>query len=123
MKTRSIVIIGGSVLLAAVVLGALSPRTRNAQVELYQSGDVDFLAADAHKWMLGPCGAGILFVKRDLQERLRPIAHGWHNVRCPNFLTQTEIVLKPERCRLKPSQTHVKTFMAAYLAQCAERAC
>ena len=30
---------------AAVVLGALSPRTRNAQVELYQSGDVDFLVA------------------------------------------------------------------------------
>jgi ATP-dependent RNA helicase SUPV3L1/SUV3 len=30
---------------AAVVLGALSPRTRNAQVELFQSGDVDFLIA------------------------------------------------------------------------------
>lgn len=30
---------------AAVVMGALSPRTRNAQVELYQSGDVDFLIA------------------------------------------------------------------------------
>ena len=29
----------------AVVLGALSPRTRNAQVELYQSGDVEFLVA------------------------------------------------------------------------------
>ena len=30
---------------AAVVLGALSPRTRNAQVDLYQNGDVDFLVA------------------------------------------------------------------------------
>jgi ATP-dependent RNA helicase SUPV3L1/SUV3 len=30
---------------AAVVLGALSPRTRNAQAELYQSGEVDFLIA------------------------------------------------------------------------------
>ncbi len=30
---------------AAIVLGALSPRTRNAQVELYQSGDVDYLVA------------------------------------------------------------------------------
>ena len=30
---------------AAVVLGALSPRTRNAQVALYQSGDVEFLVA------------------------------------------------------------------------------
>ncbi|TPJ68847.1 helicase-related protein [Mesorhizobium sp. B2-7-1] len=30
---------------AAVVLGALSPRTRNAQVEIFQSGDVDYLIA------------------------------------------------------------------------------
>ena len=30
---------------AAVVLGALCPRTRNAQVALYQNGDVDFLVA------------------------------------------------------------------------------
>ncbi len=30
---------------AAVVMGALSPRTRNAQVELYQSGEVDYLVA------------------------------------------------------------------------------
>ncbi len=30
---------------AAVVMGSLSPRTRNAQVELYQSGDVDHIVA------------------------------------------------------------------------------
>ena len=30
---------------AAIVMGSLSPRTRNSQVELYQSGDVDFLVA------------------------------------------------------------------------------
>ena len=30
---------------AAVVMGALSPRTRNAQVDLYQNGDVDYLVA------------------------------------------------------------------------------
>lgn len=30
---------------AAVVMGALSPRTRNAQVEMYQNGDVDYLVA------------------------------------------------------------------------------
>ena len=30
---------------AAVVMGALSPRTRNAQVEMYQAGEVDFLVA------------------------------------------------------------------------------
>ncbi len=31
---------------------------------------VDFLAADAHKWLLGPCGAGLLYVRRELQETL-----------------------------------------------------
>ena len=30
---------------AAIVMSSLSPKTRNAQVELYQSGDVDFLVA------------------------------------------------------------------------------
>ena len=30
---------------AAVVMGALSPRTRNAQVEMYQNGEVDYLVA------------------------------------------------------------------------------
>ena len=46
---------------------------------------VDFLAADAHKWLLGPCGAGILYVKTDLQEKLNPPVYGWHNVRNPEF--------------------------------------
>jgi cysteine desulfurase/selenocysteine lyase len=52
---------------------------------------VDFLAADAHKWLLGPCGAGIFYVKRDLQERLNPPVYGWHNVRSPNFIAQETI--------------------------------
>ncbi len=49
---------------------------------------VDFMAADSHKWMLGPCGAGILFVKKDLQDFLKPRVYGWHNLTCPDFLTQ-----------------------------------
>ena len=52
---------------------------------------VDFLAADAHKWLLGPCGAGILYVRRDLQEKLNPPVYGWHNVRNPNFVAQEKI--------------------------------
>ena len=30
---------------AAVIMGSLSPKTRNSQVEVYQSGDVDYLVA------------------------------------------------------------------------------
>ena len=52
---------------------------------------VDFLAADAHKWLLGPCGAGVLFVKRDLQPKLNPPVYGWHNVRNPDFVAQEKI--------------------------------
>jgi selenocysteine lyase/cysteine desulfurase len=52
---------------------------------------VDFLAADAHKWLLGPCGAGILYVRRELQEKLNPPIYGWHNVKNPNFVAQEQI--------------------------------
>ena len=55
---------------------------------------VDFLAADAHKWLLGPCGAGILYVRRELQEKLNPPVYGWHNVRNPNFVAQEQIVFR-----------------------------
>jgi len=55
---------------------------------------VDFLAADAHKWLLGPCGAGLLYVRRDLQEKLNPPVYGWHNVRNPNFVAQEQIVFR-----------------------------
>jgi len=49
---------------------------------------VDFMAADAHKWMLGPCAAGIMFVRKEAQEKLAPTTQGWHNVRCPNYVAQ-----------------------------------
>jgi len=63
---------------------------------------VDFLAADAHKWLLGPCAAGILYVRRSLQEQLAPTAFGWHNVHCPNYTTQREIVFQPDARRYEP---------------------
>ncbi len=56
--------------------------------------NVDFLAADAHKWLLGPCGAGILYVRRELQEKLNPPINGWHNVRSPNFVAQEQIIFR-----------------------------
>ena len=55
---------------------------------------VDFLAADAHKWLLGPCGAGVLYVCRELQEKVNPPIYGWHNVRCPNYVAQEQIVYR-----------------------------
>jgi len=55
---------------------------------------VDFLAADAHKWLLGPCGAGVFYVRREIQDRLHPPVYGWHNVRNPNFVAQEQIVFR-----------------------------
>jgi len=55
---------------------------------------VDFLAADAHKWLLGPCGAGVLYVRQEVQDRLNPPIYGWHNVQNPNFVAQEKIVFR-----------------------------
>jgi selenocysteine lyase/cysteine desulfurase len=55
---------------------------------------IDFLAADAHKWLLGPCAAGLMYVRQELQERVQPTVFGWHNVRCPNYVAQEQIVFR-----------------------------
>src|SRR5215475_3773782 len=57
--------------------------------------NVDLLAADAHKWMLGPCGAGLLYVNKSVQAQLNPPIYGWNNVRCPNYVAQEQIVFRP----------------------------
>jgi selenocysteine lyase/cysteine desulfurase len=55
---------------------------------------VDFAAADSHKWLLGPCAAGVMYVRKGIQESFTPPIHGWHNVRCPDFIAQPEIVYR-----------------------------
>jgi len=41
---------------------------------------VHFLAAGAHKWLLGPMGIGLLYVAEELLERLTPTLVGWKSV-------------------------------------------
>jgi len=41
---------------------------------------VDFLAADAHKWLLGPEGIGIFYCRKELAEQLNPLLIGWKSV-------------------------------------------
>ncbi|MGZ8921622.1 MAG: aminotransferase class V-fold PLP-dependent enzyme, partial [Limisphaerales bacterium] len=60
---------------------------------------VDFAAADAHKWLLGPCAAGLMYVRKEVQDQLRPATQGWHNIRTPNFVTQEKIEYKPDARR------------------------
>lgn len=40
---------------------------------------IDALAADGHKWMLGPEGNGVLYVRREWQSRIQPVEFGWTN--------------------------------------------
>jgi cysteine desulfurase / selenocysteine lyase len=60
---------------------------------------VDFLAADGHKWMLGPEGAGIAYIRREHLERLRPFGVGWHSVVHSSDYTRIELHLKPSAAR------------------------
>ncbi len=55
---------------------------------------VDMLAADAHKWLLGPCGAGLMYVRREVQQQINPPIYGWHNVDCPDFVAQEHIAFR-----------------------------
>jgi selenocysteine lyase/cysteine desulfurase len=57
---------------------------------------VDMLAADAHKWLLGPCSAGLMYVRREIQEKLNPPIYGWHNVKCPDFVAQEQILFRAD---------------------------
>ena len=41
---------------------------------------VDFVAAHAAKWMLGPIGSGFLYVRRELLRALDPVMVGWRSV-------------------------------------------
>lgn len=68
---------------------------------------VDFLAADAHKWLLGPCAAGLLYVRKELQDKLRPRIFGWHNVRCANYVAQDEIVHPPDSRRYEAGSANL----------------
>jgi cysteine desulfurase / selenocysteine lyase len=76
---------------------------------------VDFLAADAHKWLLGPCGAGFLYVKKDLQEKLNPPIYGWHNVRNPDFVAQNTITFRSGAAKFEAG-THSLVGLAGLIA-------
>ncbi|MFO0817690.1 MAG: aminotransferase class V-fold PLP-dependent enzyme [Pirellulales bacterium] len=60
---------------------------------------IDFLAADGHKWQLGPEGAGLMFVQARHLELLRPIGVGWHSVQKPYEFHQPVFDLRPDAAR------------------------
>jgi selenocysteine lyase/cysteine desulfurase len=67
---------------------------------------VDFLAADGHKWMLGPEGAGIAYIRREHLDQLHPIGVGWHSVVQADF-SQVELNLKPTAARYEGGSSNM----------------
>jgi cysteine desulfurase/selenocysteine lyase len=60
---------------------------------------IDALAADSHKWMLGPEGAGIAYIRREWVDRLHPIGVGWNSVVHAIDFSHIELNLKPHAGR------------------------
>jgi selenocysteine lyase/cysteine desulfurase len=64
-----------------------------------RSWEIDFLAADGHKWMLGPEGAGVLFVRGEHLTTLRPLMVGWNSVNQAHDFSRCELDLRATAAR------------------------
>jgi selenocysteine lyase/cysteine desulfurase len=64
-----------------------------------QKTPVDWIAADGHKWLLGPEGAGIFWCRQELVELLHPTTVGWKSVVHELDFSQIDFTLKPHAGR------------------------
>lgn len=60
---------------------------------------IDALAADGHKWMLGPEGNGILYIRRERQEEIEPVEFGWTNTASFNDYSSRDMALRSDAGR------------------------
>lgn len=72
-------------------LGAFPLDVRKARIHA--------LAADGHKWLLGPEGCGILYIQKDLQDAVEPVEFGWTNVLHYNDYASRDMTLRPDAGR------------------------
>lgn len=66
-----------------------------------QGSKIDFLSADAHKWMLGPEGIGIFYCRSGLAGRLDPALVGWKSVVNAFAFERPELVLRTDALRFE----------------------
>jgi selenocysteine lyase/cysteine desulfurase len=72
---------------------------------------IDFLAADGHKWLLGPEGAGIFYLRREHLDLLRPLGVGWNSVAHDHDFTRIELDLKHAAERYEGGSTNAAGFI------------
>lgn len=74
-----------------------------------EEAKIDFLAADAHKWLLGPEGIGIFYARRDLIPKLKPPLIGWNSVEDPLDFDRIHFELRKDAGRFEEGSP--ATFM------------
>jgi selenocysteine lyase/cysteine desulfurase len=73
---------------------------------------VDFLSADGHKWLLGPEGAGIFYVRRELLDLLHTVEVGWNSVVGAWDFDRIDLTLKPHAGRWESGSLNVAGITA-----------
>ncbi len=68
---------------------------------------VDFLAADGHKWLLGPEGAGVMFMRREHLDLIRPVHVGWNSVQRQYDFANLDFQLRPVAARYEGGSTNM----------------
>src|SRR5581483_9812999 len=66
-----------------------------------ETAHIDALAADGHKWMLGPEGCAILYVRQDRQDEIEPIEFGYTNALAGDYSVR-DMTLRPDAARYEP---------------------
>ena len=64
-----------------------------------ESAHIDALAADGHKWLLGPEGCGILYVRKSRQDSIFPEEFGWTTVAGYNDYSSRDMALRQDAGR------------------------
>lgn len=77
-----------------------------------QKTPLDFLAADGHKWLMGPEGAGVFFTRREHLDRLRPIGVGWNSVVGAHDFSRIELVFRPTAARYEGGSRNMAGLLA-----------
>lgn len=77
-----------------------------------QRTPVDFLAADGHKWLLGPEGAGLFYVRRERVDQLHPVGIGWNSVVGARNFARIDFTLKPNAGRWESGSLNIAGISA-----------